>query len=95
MTLQTASLLLLVLVLLGSCSTVTQNLECECNPPVKEWLEAFKTGSCRHNNAQLLSEDVQKMEALKLTGLKRTGGMSALAEETRKKVEKRLAGEEE
>ena len=65
---------------------------------MEEWLEAFKTGLLSAQQCATLVRgvfDVQKMNALKLTKLQRTGGMSALAEETRKKVEKRLAGMEE
>jgi hypothetical protein len=95
---QAASLLLLILVLLGSCSTTPQNLGCECNPHVKEWLEAFEAGHLSVEQCLTLIKgrlDVQKMEALKLTGISRANGMRALARETGKKVDNRLAGEEE
>jgi hypothetical protein len=65
---------------------------------VEEWLEAFKTGLLSAQQCATLVRgrfDVKKVETLKHTGRQRTGGMSALAEETRKKMEKRLAGEEE
>jgi hypothetical protein len=95
MTRQTASLLLPILVLFGSCSTAPQKLEHELNPPVEEWLDAFEAKCLSKEHCLILIRgvfDVQKMEVLKKIGFQRKNGMSALARVTKKKIDESISG---
>jgi hypothetical protein len=90
---QKAALCLLILVFFGACSTAPKNMEISDNPPVEVWLYTLETGRLTKEQFLVLAKGVfavQKMEVVKIIGCRRKSGMSALARETRKKVDESM-----